>query len=225
MKRCLCLFPKISNKTAESDAIPTVKQILLYTQYKSHFVRQTAGLGITRRMMQVPLAVMRKYGRRDYMLITLDNFWTLLSSKSPFFMVSWYCQFLLSGLERRAGRDLVLPVVTELFLEVLRFEEQWHYLLVSTISFTLSILQWRRPAAMNRDSSLRKERRFSSASQNKNLSWHDASPKNLQLNTLYEKRDRYTLQQMRLFTSKIDETIGNSLTKGNTICLAPPLKV
>ncbi len=88
------------------NAIPTVKQILLYTQYKSHFVRQTTGLGIPRRMMQDPLAVMRKYGLHGYMLITLDNFWTLLSSKSPFLMVSWYCQFLLSGLETRTGRDL-----------------------------------------------------------------------------------------------------------------------
>lgn len=39
------------------------------------------------------------------MLMTLDNFWTLLSSKSPFLMVSWYCQFLLSGLGRR-GKHL-----------------------------------------------------------------------------------------------------------------------
>ncbi|RCU34671.1 hypothetical protein DVA81_19090, partial [Acinetobacter baumannii] len=82
--------------------IPTIKQILLYTQYKSHFVRQATGLGISR-MMQVPLAVMRKYGLRGYMLMTLDNFWTLLSSRSPFLMVSWYCQFLLSGLKRRTG--------------------------------------------------------------------------------------------------------------------------
>lgn len=33
-----------------------------------------------------------------HMLMTLDSFCTLLSSRSPFLMVSWYCQFLLSGL-------------------------------------------------------------------------------------------------------------------------------
>lgn len=38
-----------------------------------------------------------------YMLMTLDSFWTLFSSKSPFLMVSWYCQFLLSGLQRSQG--------------------------------------------------------------------------------------------------------------------------
>lgn len=47
----------------------------------------------------------RTLGRRThelhgYMLMTLDSFWTLLSSRSPFLMVSWYCQFLLSGLQR-----------------------------------------------------------------------------------------------------------------------------
>lgn len=34
-----------------------------------------------------------------------------------------------------------------------------NYLLVSTISLTLSILQWRRPAAMNRDNSLWSQKR------------------------------------------------------------------
>lgn len=88
------------------------------------------------------------------MLMTLDSFWTLLSSKSPFLMVSWYCQFLLSGLQsdRTRMRGTVFWGV-KLFTEASVFEEL--YLLVSTISLTLSILQWRRPAAMNRDSSLR----------------------------------------------------------------------
>lgn len=88
------------------------------------------------------------------MLMTLDSFWTLLSSKSPFLMVSWYCQFLLSGLQsdRTRMRGTVVWGV-KLFTEAFVFEEL--YLLVSTISLTLSILQWRRPAAMNRDSSLR----------------------------------------------------------------------
>lgn len=43
--------------------------------------------------------------------MTLDNFWTLLSSKSPFLMVSWYCQFLLSGLQKGAGQELDFVLV------------------------------------------------------------------------------------------------------------------
>lgn len=61
--------------------------------------------------MQVSLAVMGENGLCGYMLITLDNFWTLLSNKSPFLMVSWYCQFLLSGLRKRTAQSSTLMVV------------------------------------------------------------------------------------------------------------------
>ncbi|TNN24226.1 hypothetical protein EYF80_065651 [Liparis tanakae] len=40
------------------------------------------------------------------MLMTLDSFCTRFSSRSPFLIVSWYCQFLLSGLRRRRRRRL-----------------------------------------------------------------------------------------------------------------------
>lgn len=99
MKQCLCLFSKMNThkKTREMQS-QQLNKFLLYTQYKRNLVRQTTGLGKPR-----SLAVMRKCGLHSYMLITRDNFWTLLSSKSPFLMVSWYCQFLLSGLERTGG--------------------------------------------------------------------------------------------------------------------------
>lgn len=62
------------------------------------------------------------------MLITLDNFCTLLRSKSPCFTIAWYCQFLLSGR------------------------------LVSTTPPTRSTLQCNLPAAINRDNSLQIQR-------------------------------------------------------------------
>lgn len=59
-----------------------------------------------------------------YTFITRLSFWILFRSRSPCFMVAWYCQFLWSGL------------------------------LVSTTPPTLSILQFSLPAAMNLESSL-----------------------------------------------------------------------
>lgn len=60
--------------------------------------------------------------------MTLDNFCTRLSKMSPCLMTAWYCQFFESGR------------------------------LVSTMPPTLSILQWRRPAAMYRDNSLERDK-------------------------------------------------------------------
>lgn len=127
----------------------TVKQVLLCTQQKSHFDKQKVSV-CQKRIIQAP-CFNEDGGLHGYMLITLDSFWTRLRSKSPFLMVSWYCQFLLSGLHARTGQNFSALGIT---WEVLWFQGQFHYLLVSTISLTLSILQWRRPAAMNRDSSL-----------------------------------------------------------------------
>lgn len=128
------------------DAMSTVKQVL-FTQLKSYFDKQKVSV-CQKRIIQAP-CFNEDGGLRGYMLITLDSFWTLLRSKSPFLMVSWYCQFLLSGLHARTGQIFsALGITRSIVVSMI------HYLLVSTISLTLSILQWRRPAAMNRDSSL-----------------------------------------------------------------------
>lgn len=80
----------------------TVKQVL-FTQLKSYFDKQKVSV-CQKRIIQAP-CFNEDGGLRGYMLITLDSFWTLLRSKSPFLMVSWYCQFLLSGLHARTGQN------------------------------------------------------------------------------------------------------------------------
>lgn len=60
-----------------------------------------------------------------YMLMTLDSFWTLFRRRSPFLMVSWYCQFLLSGLETTGKGFIALSdlFVSNIFV-LQRFRQQ-----------------------------------------------------------------------------------------------------
>lgn len=114
--------------------------------------------------------------KKNYILITRESFWILFSSKSPFLMVSWYCQFLLSGLgiigEKKGVRTKNMIYTKALNISVVNVIKIYRiqlvcqkqplgtvtYLLVSTISFTLSILQCNRPAAINLESSLKKKK-------------------------------------------------------------------
>lgn len=91
-------------------------------------------------------------------------------------MVSWYCQFLLSGLgiigEKKGVRTKNMIYTKALNISVVNVIKIYRiqlvcqkqplgtvtYLLVSTISFTLSILQCNRPAAINLESSLKKKK-------------------------------------------------------------------
>lgn len=91
----------------------TVKQVL-FTQLKSYFDKQKVSV-CQKRIIQAP-CFNEDGGLRGYMLITLDSFWTLLRSKSPFLMVSWYCQFLLSGLHARTGQNFSALGITRSIL-------------------------------------------------------------------------------------------------------------
>lgn len=115
------------------------------------------------------------------LFLHVDNSWQLLDSvEQQVTLLDGFLVlpvFAIRSEKKTRKRFSVQHLVIELFVGLTVVWRWYSYLLVSTISFTLSILQWRRPAAMNRDSSLREgggRKRASATSFPQTLPWtHD----------------------------------------------------